>query len=112
MKNISNCKIEKVYKSICDDEFRTFYWRIKPKELNLWNRLFHNPWRTFTHVVIEDLNSVYDIEDYYSDIKPITTYGEAIKYQKTQNEKARKAHEEAIKKKKNLGLLIKIKTVG
>lgn len=97
-KDRSKCKIQKRHKNVYLYNHRKFYWRIDPKELNLWERIFKNPWRLFKHVLYGDkLFYVYAIDDYNEQLKPLVTYEDAVKYQESEYNKAKIAHEQYVK---------------
>lgn len=95
------CKIEIDYESICRDTYRKIYWRIDPKELSFWDRIFlRNPWRVFKHalLLIGELNYLYTIKDYNEQLKNIVTYEDAVNYQCEENKKATNKHDYYVEK--------------
>lgn len=93
------CKIEIDYENFCCNTYRKFYWRINPKELSFWDRIFlHNPWRIFKHALLGDLNYLYTIKNYNEQLKNIVTYEDAVNYQRGENAKAKNKHDYYVEK--------------
>lgn len=64
--------------------FREIWWRICPKELSLWNRIFHNPWRTLKHACLGDMNRYFNPKEYRDEISCMKTYSDVMEYQRRQ----------------------------
>ena len=68
--------------------YRYIYWKIKPSALPLFRRLFNNPWRRFQRALdyLNLVNPNYNVNQYYNEIAPLKTYGDAVRYQEKQYE--------------------------
>ena len=95
MKDYSKCEIEFAFEYVfpygSHEEIapKYVYWRIKPSELTLWDRWFHNPWRQFERVIFKDLNPVYTPKAFKQELSHIKTYEQAMNYQIEQDNRAR-----------------------
>jgi len=61
---------------------RYVYFRIYPKDLSLFKRLFHNPWRQMFHAFnfLSGKNLLFSPKEYMNEIKPLQTLGDVRDY--------------------------------
>lgn len=64
---------------------RRIYYRMVPSQLTWWQQWFCNPWHQFYHAQGNTLSQWFTIEQFWKDIKPITTVRDAIEYNNNQN---------------------------
>ena len=81
-RDYSKCKLQFCYETCASNRY--FYWRINPKEMTLWDRIFKNPWRQFMHECLGELNPCYDPERYKKELSHIKTYEDALRYYRQQ----------------------------
>lgn len=64
------------------DGHRFYYYRIKPSELPLWRRWFHNPWRRVFHSYesIDGYKFSYTPKEYAYELLPLKTFGDMCEY--------------------------------
>ena len=67
-------------------EHRCLYWRIKPSQLNWFERLFKNPWRQLYHECFGEWNRYFSSTRFYEEIKPCKTAGDILSYIMKQGE--------------------------
>ena len=79
-------KYKKEWKvELCWERFMTYsssryyYWRINPCELNIFQRIFCNPWIRLKRECLDNWNPIFGPE-YYKDISNINTYGDILKF--------------------------------
>ena len=85
-----------VFNSIINPtDYRYIYWRIRPSEMTWWDRIFHNPWRLFSGVIVDELNEVYSPKTFKEQLSHIKTYEQAVNYQ---NEQYRIVEEKKLEK--------------
>lgn len=81
MKDLGNCTIELSYSDICSN-MRYIYWRIKPKELSFWKRLFKNPWRRLERHVFGNWNPIWSVFDYKEcNVQALKTYSDILNFE-------------------------------
>lgn len=67
---------------------RHYYWRIAKKELNLFQRLFSNPWFRLKRAAPNgDWTPYYKPADYKRDVEPIKTYGDLVAFRQREQSK-------------------------
>lgn len=61
---------------------RYVYYRIYPKDLSIFKRWFHNPWRKMYHAFdyLAGKNSLYSPKEYMKDIAPLKTLSDVYDY--------------------------------
>ena len=85
---------------ICSDNsssnMRKVFWRINPKELNWWERIFKNPWRCLYHQCMYHMNPYFSAEQYMKGPKQLKTYYDVTNYIQNEERKAKNEHNEYV----------------
>lgn len=98
MKYDKNLKIELSWERWTRD-IRSYYWRICPKQLSWWNRLFHNPWHQLQKACDDDWNPCFSPEDYANYITKLKTVGDIMRFKESEWNKIQIEREQYIKYK-------------
>lgn len=98
MKYDENLKIELCWIQETTN-LRSYYWRIQPKQLSWWNRLFHNSWEQLEHACNDNWNPYFHPTDYWDGLSKLETIGDVIKYRETEWNKIQIEREKYIKNK-------------
>ena len=69
------------------NHIRYYYWRIAKKDLNLFQRLFSNPWFRLKRAFYDDWTPCFKPVDYKRDIEPIKTYGDLVAFRQREQSK-------------------------
>lgn len=73
----------------CDDpisKYRYLYWRIKPCQLNWFERLFKNHWHQLRHECLGDWNQCFSSVRFIQEVKPCKTVSDILSYIAKQRE--------------------------
>lgn len=97
MKYKKDWKIELCY----DDggfttQMRYYYWRVKPCELNMFQRVFSNGWNLIELECCAYWNPCIDVDDYYKYIEPLKTYGDIVRLRDSEWKKIQENRKELI----------------
>ena len=98
MKYDENLKIELFWNQETS-KLRSYYWRIQPKQLSWWNRLFHNSWQQLEHACYDKWNPYFYPADYWDGLSKLETVGDVIKYREAEWNKIQIEREKYIKYK-------------
>ena len=66
-------------------KYRYLYWRIKPSQLNWFERLFKNSWHQLYHECFGEWNRCFSSERFFEEVKPCKTVGDILSYIEKQN---------------------------
>ena len=81
--NYLSYEIEFMYGSY-DKDIRDIYWRIKPYQLNWFQRHFCNRWRPLYRCCIDEWNPYFSAEIFVNEVKPCKTVADIEDYIKKQ----------------------------
>ena len=97
-KDYSNCTVQ-IYLEPSPISIRQILWRINPKELSLWDRIFNNPWRHLYHQCNEHMNSYFSSHEYNNyGIGNLKTYADVVNYLAEEEKKAQLEHNDYVAK--------------
>ena len=75
MKYNNNLEIELDWEAVqCYSTIRYYYYRIKPNQLSLWDRLFHNSWKRLEKSFDDHWNPCFHPEDYWEYLHNMKTF--------------------------------------
>jgi len=80
------------------DDYREVWWRICPSNLGLWDRLFHNPWRTIYRECYGDMLTYHSPRLWSEELSHLNTYSEITEWQKKEYEKHDKYYQDKVEK--------------
>jgi hypothetical protein len=78
----SSCEIEFCCENGASREGknRKLYWRIKPDQLNWFQRLFTNQWRQLSHECMGSWNPYFSSTEFLDKVKPCRTVADIERY--------------------------------
>ena len=80
-------------------DVREIFWRINPKELNWWERMFKNHWHRLHHQCMYHMNPYFSSEQYKEyGIKNLKTYADVINFINNEEKKAQAEHDDYVAK--------------
>lgn len=86
--DINNCSIQfRFGYAGSPDGYREIWWRIRPSELGLWDRLFNNPWRTAYRECFGDMLRYLSPRVWKEQLSHLKTYWEITEWQRKQYRK-------------------------
>ena len=59
---------------------RSLYWRIKPSQLNWFERLFKNYWHQLHHECFGEWNRYFTSTQFFDEVKPCKTVSDILSY--------------------------------
>ena len=79
-----SCEIEFRYENGASPDgkirYRKLYWRIKPDQLNWFQRLFGNQWRQLSHEWLGRWNPYFSSTEFLDKVKPCRTVADIERY--------------------------------
>ena len=97
-KDYSNCSIQ-IYFEPSPIKSRQIFWRINPKELSWWDRIFNNPWCKLYHQCMYHMNPYFSTHEYKNyGIKYLKTYADVRNFIAEEEKKAQDEHDEYVSK--------------
>ena len=93
-KDYSNYSVEFALEE-STSSLREVFWRINPKELSWWERVFKNPWHKLYHSCFYHMSPFFGTKEYMR-VKRLKTYSDVINYIKEEEQKTQKEHDECV----------------
>jgi len=101
MKYNNNLEIELDWEAVqCYSKMRYYYYRIKPNQLSLWNRLFHNSWKRLEKAFDDHWNPLFNPEDYWKYLYNMKTFGDVKIFKESEWNKIQQYRKNLIDNKK------------